>query len=108
MTFSYLICEWSSFLISGKKERKLSLPLPPLAGSQAWGERWRSLPEEPALTAQHRYIGAAGRMDRLPQHERRNKIFAKESQKTNEELAKVQTKVTSLINFALMVLGHRN
>lgn len=64
--------------------------------------------EEPALIARHRYIGAAGRTDHLPQHERRNKIFAKESQKSNEELAKVQPKVTLLINFALMVLGHRN
>lgn len=104
----YFISEWSSFQISEKRERKLSLPLPALAGSQAWEERWCFLLEEPALIARHRYIGAAGRMDHLSQHERRNKIFAKESQKSNEELAKVQPKVTLLINFALMVLGHRN
>lgn len=35
----YLISEWSSFQISEKNERKLSLPWPPFAGRQAWGQR---------------------------------------------------------------------
>lgn len=93
------------------KRRKGNSPflcLPLLKVRLGQGQRLCSLLEKPAWIAQHRDIGAADRMDHLPQHERRNKIFAKESQKTNEELAKVQPKVTLLINFALMVLGHRN
>lgn len=108
VTFIYLISEWSGFLICEKKERKLFLPLSSLVGRQPWGKKQCFLLEH-RLVAQRgiHWWGKRGGSFFLA-CPWRNKISEKKSQKTNEELAKVQPKVTLLINFALMVLGHRN